>query len=285
VIDVRGLHAVTRKISYPTTRIEDILNKIQNAQYYTTLDFSAGHWQIPMAEEISLFTFICREGTFAPTVIPFGLTNAPAVFIKLPFLQGWNLETGIREPVAEQFILVSLDDFTPNLRLEIPNIQSVGRISKFSTFRPKQCKWPGQRGHYRVCVCQIHENYRLMKEVFLVPLSTQELASKLLCNNPNDECFMGFCDLCPKQEQVEALFHDLEEEEVEINQWRATDATTLETLKESKEDFQNRFHANIPKILEHRRINIRQKAFIDTVKKERIMDRKSVCVTVELGPN
>jgi len=28
-------------------------------------------------------TIICREGTFAPTVMPFGLSNAPAVFAKL----------------------------------------------------------------------------------------------------------------------------------------------------------------------------------------------------------
>jgi hypothetical protein len=84
VIDVRGLNSVTKKIIYPTTRIEDILNKIRNAKYYTTLDFSAGYWQIPMTDNaMKKSTFICREGMYAPTVMPFGLTNAPAVFIKL----------------------------------------------------------------------------------------------------------------------------------------------------------------------------------------------------------
>jgi hypothetical protein len=43
--DVRGLTSVTKKITYPSTRIEDILNKIRSAKYYTTLDFSAGYWQ------------------------------------------------------------------------------------------------------------------------------------------------------------------------------------------------------------------------------------------------
>jgi hypothetical protein len=193
-----------------------------------------------------------------------------------------NIETGRREPVAKQFILVSLDELYAEFKAEFVQYP-IGR-TKFSKLRPQQCKWPGQRGQHRVCVCQIHENYRLMSEVLLVPLSAEDLAKKLLCNNPNDDCFMGFCDLCPKQEQVETLFDDLEEE-VEFNQWKATDATTLETLKESKEDFRNRFTAYIPKILEHHRINIRQKAYIDALKKQTILDRKSVCVTVDFGQN
>jgi hypothetical protein len=84
VIDVRGLNTITKKVSYPSVRMEDILNKLRNSKYFSNLDFSAGYWQIPMTEEAQRkSTFICREGTFAFTVMPFGLANAPRTFIKL----------------------------------------------------------------------------------------------------------------------------------------------------------------------------------------------------------
>jgi hypothetical protein len=80
VIDVRGLNIITKKISFPSVRREDILDKLRNSKYFSNFhfqDFSAGYWQIPMTEEAQRkSTFICREGTFAFTVMPFGLANA-----------------------------------------------------------------------------------------------------------------------------------------------------------------------------------------------------------------
>jgi hypothetical protein len=72
---------VTKKDVYPLPRIEDILDTIGRAQYFTTLDLSAGYWQIqldPSATEKTAFTTHC--GLFEFTRMPFGLCNTLSTF-------------------------------------------------------------------------------------------------------------------------------------------------------------------------------------------------------------
>ena len=80
-VDYRRLNAVTKKDVYPLPRIEDILDTIGRARYFTTFDLSAGYWQIqldPCATEKTAFTTHC--GLFEFTRMPFGLCNAPSTF-------------------------------------------------------------------------------------------------------------------------------------------------------------------------------------------------------------
>jgi transposase InsO family protein len=80
-IDYRKLNAITVRDPYPLPRIDEILQQLQQAQWFTTLDLVAGYWQIPMHENSKEKTaFITKRGLFVFRVVPFGLCNAPSSF-------------------------------------------------------------------------------------------------------------------------------------------------------------------------------------------------------------
>ena len=50
-MDVRRVNAVTRKDAHPMTGVDDILDQLEGAKYFTTIDLDSGYWQVPLREE------------------------------------------------------------------------------------------------------------------------------------------------------------------------------------------------------------------------------------------
>ena len=53
-IDFRKLDQVTVKDSYPLPRIDDTVDALGGAKFFTTLDLAVGYWQIPLAINITV---------------------------------------------------------------------------------------------------------------------------------------------------------------------------------------------------------------------------------------
>jgi hypothetical protein len=102
-VDYRQLNAVTLKGKFPIPIIEELLDELSGAAYFTTLDLQAGFHQIRMKEGEEFKTaFQTHFGQFEFRVMSFGLTGAPGTF------QSAMIST--LAPCLRQFVIVFFDD-------------------------------------------------------------------------------------------------------------------------------------------------------------------------------
>ena len=81
-IDFRRLNARTKKDAYPLPRMQETMESMVGARYFSCKDLKSGFWQVQMDEESRQYTafMVGSMGMYEFLRMPYGLCNAPATF-------------------------------------------------------------------------------------------------------------------------------------------------------------------------------------------------------------
>ena len=84
-IDFRQLNARTKKDLYPLPRMQETMESLVRARFFSTMDLKSGFWQVKMSEKSRQYTAftIGSMGIFEFLQMPYSLCNAPATFQRL----------------------------------------------------------------------------------------------------------------------------------------------------------------------------------------------------------
>jgi hypothetical protein len=120
-VDYRGLNAITIKNRYPLPRIDELMDRISGARFFTKLDLRDAYHRIRIRRGDEWKTaFRTRYGQFEYLVMPFRLTNAPATF------QAYINKTMIG--ILNEFCVVYLDDILIYLNTEEEHVRHVREV-------------------------------------------------------------------------------------------------------------------------------------------------------------
>nr|GEW32694.1 putative reverse transcriptase domain-containing protein [Tanacetum cinerariifolium] len=102
-IDYKELNKLTIKNRYPLPRIDDMFDQLQGACCFSMIDLHSGYHHLRIREEdIPKTTFRTRYGHFEFIVMPFGLMNAPSIFM--------DLMNRVCKPYLEKFVIMFIED-------------------------------------------------------------------------------------------------------------------------------------------------------------------------------
>ncbi|OMO65120.1 reverse transcriptase [Corchorus capsularis] len=102
-IDYRELNKVTVRNRCPLPRIDDLFDQLKGAQVFSKIDLRSGYHQLKIkVADVPNSAFRTRYGHYEFLVMPFCLSNAPAVFM--------DLMNKVFKDYLDKFVVVFIDD-------------------------------------------------------------------------------------------------------------------------------------------------------------------------------
>ena len=135
-IDYRALNKITKSNKYPLPRIDDLMDNLSGAQYFSALDLTSGYHQLTLQpSDVPKTAFNTHIGKYEWKVLPMGLKNAPSVF--------QAVMNQLFSPLLHKCVCVYLDDlliFSRTKEEHYKHVRAVFELLRKNALRIKASK-------------------------------------------------------------------------------------------------------------------------------------------------
>jgi hypothetical protein len=142
----------------------------------------------------------------------------------------------------KRLILINLKELY--LEYTKKHVQDKIGFSKFCEIRPKWCLPVTASGMHSVCVCEHHQNVKLLTAAMPANEDYKQMMEKIVCSTENRNCMLHLCESCPGKHAIEVYLTDLfasqdfdSDDPIHYKQWVHTDRTSLVSLTVSTHEF------------------------------------------------
>ena len=112
---------MTVKNNYLLPRVDDLLNRLADATYFSRIDLKSGYYQIRVAnEDVHRTTIQTRYGSYEFLLMSFKLCNASTIFM--------SIMNGISYEEMDECVVIYIDDVLVYSKSELDHAQDLRQI-------------------------------------------------------------------------------------------------------------------------------------------------------------
>lgn len=134
-VDYRKLNAGVLKDGFPVPIVDEVLEKLQAAKWFTIMDLENGFFHVPIKEESKKYTaFVTQRGLFEFNRAPFGFCNSPAVFIRF-------VSDVFRDLISANVLDLYMDDIVIHGKTDSECFEKTALVLKTAAENGLRVKW------------------------------------------------------------------------------------------------------------------------------------------------